>query len=139
MENRIIGMMRYVLLIVFGLTIISCTPRMADNPLDQQAAAYEASAKISGANSAAIKWYKAGRLWVDPANKQASTARALTAFRKVDQTRVSVAVARETKSWISVLGQLVSARESAADAQRARRQAEHEVSELESVVEDISK
>lgn len=85
--------------------------------LDQAARQYEVAAKSSSGGKASRLWYRAAKLWVDPANPRRSYARALACFRRVQVDDVGGEVAHETKLWRSVLANLVSAQDAAREAE----------------------
>ncbi len=83
----------------------------------QLAQAAEMQEQIAGEHTgmaAAKAWYAAGKLWIDPDNPQKSFKRALTCFYRVDHTKASKQIAADTRLWISILTQLVSAKETGA-------------------------
>jgi len=94
--------------------------------LARGARGFEEIARDLGEGRAASEaWYRAGRLWLDPANERRSYARAMVCFKKVDQEAVSEETARDVRLWISALSRLVSAQEALA----ATRQAMGDVAE----------
>ena len=81
---------------------------------DRAAVLQEKIARKSRGPAASEAWYQAGKLWLEPGNTQRSFQRALTCFGRVNRSKASPETARDTRLWVSVLSQLMSARESAA-------------------------
>ncbi len=88
-----------------------------EGKLDQAARQYEAAARSTTGASSSTYWYRAARLWIDPANSRRSYARALACFRRVNEQTAGSEVARETRLWKAALANLVSAQEAAREAE----------------------
>lgn len=85
----------------------------------QEAVQQERTARKHRGKEAAEAWYKAGKLWVHPDNPKKSYERALTCFHRVDRKKANAEIAEDTRSWISVLTQLLTAKETAASLKDA--------------------
>lgn len=134
--------MKRILSVALLASMIGCSAPWSKTQaasLAERAEASEERARTTKGSTAALAWYRAGKFWVDPGNEKKSPARALAAFRQVDLSRVNRTIADDTKTWISTLSQLVSAKEAAAESDRARRSAERALGSAERALGDVTR
>lgn len=109
-------------LLVAGMLTACATGRLSSkaNKLEregqfaQAALLHEEAAGKSSGMAASRSWYRAGNLWIEPSNPQRSFKRALTCFYRVDRAKADRETANDTRLWISIITQLISAKERAA-------------------------
>ncbi len=87
---------------------------------DAAAPLFEHAARLQTGKRSAESWFRAGRNWIDAGNPKQSYRRAVACFQRVDLSVAAPAVARDTKTWISVLSRLVSAEGAAGEADRLK-------------------
>ncbi len=97
----------------------------------REAVQQERTARKRKGEAAAKAWYQAAKLWIHPDNPKKSYGRSLTCFYRVNRKQADSETAEDTRIWISVLTQLLSAKEAATSLQDAAEGSEKLRKEME--------